>query len=304
MMNIGFVGLGTMGRPIVLNIARHTPVHVFDLCPDALRALPQHVRVEPDTASLAAGVDLVFTCLPTPSAVQSVAEESLYPYLPAGAVHVDLSTISPDLAIALQASAAARNLGFLSSPVSGGPSSAATGTLSTMIGGDADVYARVRGVFQTFAAPDKIFYCGDVANGAAIKLANNLIEICSNMVLGEAFSLLSHRDLDLELAYDVICRSSGYCNVLEDWKASILAGDFDPAKNATLALIRKDIRLASEAGTAVGARMEVTHTVAQCMDDAVQSGWGELSMTAVGLLHEQRLGTTFRFDRHKTPDGL
>jgi len=296
MASLGFIGLGIMGLPICSRlVAAGHRVTVYDKRIDAVRAaVSAGASASTGTERVAGAADIVFTSLPSPEIVRLVGETALE-HLPEDGIWVDLSTVDPTTALTLHQRAAAAGRGFLEAPISGGPRAARAGRLSVMVGGERDLLDRLQPVFTAFADSERVFYCGGRGSAATVKLANNLVEIGSNLLLAEAFGLVADAEVDCRTAYEVMRRSSARCALLDDWGETILAGDFDPALNATLDIIAKDMRLAVAHGAGRGIEMEITELVSKRLEEARERGWGSESMTVVGRLQEARVGKPFRF---------
>src|SRR4051812_717938 len=140
-------------------------------------------------AELAEASDVVFTSLPGPPEVESVAlgEGGVLANLPAGGTLVDLSTNSPTTIRRIASAGAERGIVVLDAPVSGGVFGAETGRLAVMVGGDQDAFERCKPMFD--AIGDHVVYCGASGAGAATKIVNNMISLSLNILLGEALSL-------------------------------------------------------------------------------------------------------------------
>jgi 3-hydroxyisobutyrate dehydrogenase len=239
-MRIGLVGLGRMGAAMAAHLAgTGAEVAGFDLDP-ARGGLP---RVE-DVAA-----PVVILSLPSEPAVEAVLE-SLLPALPAGAVVADTSTISPIAARAFAERCAARGVGYLDAPVSGGPAGAAAGTLTVMLGGEPDVLARARPVLDLIAA--RVLHVGGPGAGQVAKLVNNLLVATHLAVAGEALRIGEAAGVPAAALLEVVNTASGRSAATEvNLPRWVLSGAFD--SGFTAGLMRKDVRLALELAEAVGA---------------------------------------------------
>jgi hypothetical protein len=180
-VRIGWIGLGNMGGPMAANLVRagHV-VNGYDVSGTALATATRNgVAVQDSIAATVTDADFVFTMLPTGVHARDVilGDSGVFASAPTTAVVVDSSTI--DMATARELHGAARESGFsfLDAPVSGGVSGAAAGTLTFMVGGDADVLEATTPVLDVLAG--KIVHCGGPANGQAAKIVNNMmLAIC------------------------------------------------------------------------------------------------------------------------------
>ncbi|MCB5200279.1 3-hydroxyisobutyrate dehydrogenase [Loktanella sp. TSTF-M6] len=248
-MKIAFIGLGNMGGPMAANLmAAGHDVTGFDLT-----ARPDGLRMADSAAAACAGADVAITMLPNGTILRQVAAEVI-PALTAGAVLLDCSTVDVDSARAVAADAQAAGLGALDAPVSGGIGGAQGGTLTFMVGGDADAFARAKPLFDIMG--QKAVHCGPSGNGQAAKICNNMILGVTMIATCEAFALADKLGLDRQAMFDVVSTSSGsswsmnaYCPAPGVGPTSPADNDYRPGFAADLML--KDLRLSQQA--AVGA---------------------------------------------------
>src|SRR5262245_19717963 len=171
---VGFVGLGTMGLPMARRLvqAGHELV-AYDL--DRSSAAAASARVAASAAEAARGVDVVITSLPSPAAIEAVlfGDGGIHETIAAGATFIDMSTASPRAARALAERLADAGVGALDAPVSGGPTGAANGSLSVMVGGDRELFERWQPLLGILGR--HIVHVGPSGSGQVAKLCNNLI---------------------------------------------------------------------------------------------------------------------------------
>jgi 3-hydroxyisobutyrate dehydrogenase len=253
---IGLVGLGHMGRPIAARLlAGGVPLSVFD----ARREAMAESGGTPATslADLARRSDVVITLLPDGAAVRRAVlgagtpgEDRLLDGLAAGAVVVDMGSSSPTGTQTLGTALAARGVGLVDAPVSGGVRRAADGTLAIMVGGDAATIARCRSLLERIG--ERIFPTGPLGSAHAMKALNNLVSAAGLLAAGEALLIGRKFGLDPELMVDVLNASTGRNNATEHkLKPFVLSRSF--ASGFSLALMVKDLStataLADETGT-------------------------------------------------------
>ncbi|SEP72175.1 3-hydroxyisobutyrate dehydrogenase [Loktanella sp. DSM 29012] len=244
-MKIAFIGLGNMGGPMAANLmAAGHDVTGFDLT-----ARPDGLRMADSAAAACAGADVAITMLPNGTILRQVAAEVI-PALTAGAVLLDCSTVDVDSARAVAADAQAAGLGALDAPVSGGIGGAQGGTLTFMVGGDADAFARAKPLFDIMG--QKAVHCGPSGNGQAAKICNNMILGVTMIATCEAFALADKLGLDRQAMFDVVSTSSGsswsmnaYCPAPGVGPTSPADNDYTPGFAADLML--KDLRLSQQA---------------------------------------------------------
>ncbi|UXU74888.1 MULTISPECIES: 3-hydroxyisobutyrate dehydrogenase [unclassified Paracoccus (in: a-proteobacteria)] len=251
-MKIGFIGLGNMGGPMAANLAKAGhQVTGFDLA----APMPQGVTPAASAAEAAQGAEVVITMLPNGAILRSVADE-LIPAMAPGAVLCDCSTVDVDSARTVAAQARGAGLGALDAPVSGGVTGAAAGTLTFMVGGDADAFDRVRPLFEIMG--QKAVHCGDSGAGQAAKICNNMILGVTMIATCEAFALADKLGLDRQKMFDVVSTSSGYSWSMNAYCPAPGVGPKSPADNDykpgfAAELMLKDLRLSQQAAAAVDA---------------------------------------------------
>lgn len=260
MARIGFIGLGNMGGPMAANLvqAGHG-VAGFDLSPAALDALRAAGGTVAATAAEAAkGAGVVITMLPAGQHVRAVltGPDGLLPQLLPGTLLIDCSTIDVETARAVADAATAQGCAMLDAPVSGGTVGASAGTLTFMVGGEADAFARAQDVLG--AMGKTIVHAGPAGAGQAAKLCNNLILGITMLGVSEAFALADKLGLSAQSLFDISSKSSGqcwsltsYCPVPGPVPSSPANRDYQPGFAAALML--KDLTLAMEAAKSAGA---------------------------------------------------
>ena len=242
----GVIGLGAMGGAMVGRLlAQGVVPAVWDSSPQALaRAVAAGARAVELPAD-----DIVLLSLPHDGAVATTLA-ALWPALPAGAVIVDTSTISPIAARGFAAEAAARGVAYLDAPVSGGPAGAAAGSLTMMIGGSAAALEKARPVLALLTG--RIVHVGDSGAGQVAKLVNNLLLATHLVCAAEALRLGRMAGLDPAALLPVLNAATGRSAATEvNWPRWIASETFDSGFSA--GLMRKDARLALELAAAVGA---------------------------------------------------
>jgi 3-hydroxyisobutyrate dehydrogenase len=276
MPNIGFIGLGNMGAPMAANLVKSGDRVVgFDLVAAARQTSTQlGVEIAPSAKASVEAADIVVTMLPAGEHVRAVWAEVL-PSAKRGALFIDCSTIDVTSARAAHALAAERGIASLDAPVSGGVGGAKAATLTFMVGGSAEAFARGKSILERMGK--RVVHCGDAGNGQAAKICNNMILGASMIAVSEAFVLgeklgLSHRAL-----FDVASASSGqcwsltsYCPVPGPVPASPANNDYKPGFAAALML--KDLKLAREAAAAVHANTAIGAHAAEIYDRYAAAG--------------------------------
>lgn len=210
---IGFIGLGHMGTPMVKSLLKHAyRVTVFDVMPNAAQALAQYGAIPAaSVADLANHNDIIFTMLPTGQDVEKVwlNEQGLLSAAKPGTLLIDSSSI--DVQTTRQLAKIAEKKGFftLDAPVSGGVSGAEAGTLTFMVGGDEKDFLVAKPILNSMGKT--IVHAGFHGNGQAAKICNNLILGVSMIAVSEAFTLAEKLGLSPEKLFEISSHSSGQC---------------------------------------------------------------------------------------------
>ena len=258
MATIGFIGLGNMGGGMAANLAKKGhDVRAFDLSKDALdKAVAAGCVAVGSAAEAATGAEFVVSMLPAGQHVRSVYEGEIFSAVPATALLIDCSTIDVATARAVGAAAAAKGLAMVDAPVSGGIGGANAGTLTFMVGGSAEHFARAEPVLTLMGKA--VIHAGTIGSGQAAKIVNNMILGANMVATCEAFALAQKLGLDLQTFYDISSKASGqswsmtsYCPVAGVGPASPADSDFEGGFASALML--KDLKLAVEAAQGVGA---------------------------------------------------
>jgi len=259
MARIGFIGLGNMGLPMALNLlkAGHQ-VEGVDLNPASVEKLRAAGGASAETAKIAAArADVVITMLPAGQHVREVylGPGGIIENTNPGTLLIDSSTIDVESARAVIAAAVERGLLMIDAPVSGGVGGAQAGTLTFMVGGSAQAFARAQPILEKMGKT--IVHAGGAGNGQAAKICNNLVLGISMIAVSEAFVLAEQLGLDHQKLFDISSKSSGqcwsltsYCPVPGPVPTSPANRDYQPG--FTVAMMLKDLKLAQEAAKATG----------------------------------------------------
>lgn len=265
---IGFIGLGTMGRPMALNLIKAGfTVRVFNRTPAKMKPLiTAGAERAASCADAAAGSDVVITMLADSEDVREVV------LAPNGALSgcaestaiIDMSTISPAVAIEIAEQCQARGVEFLDAPVTGGESGAIAGTLSIMVGGSESVLDSVRDVLGAMGS--KITYMGPSGAGQAAKACNQVICGLTILAVSEGLALGEAAGLDPNRLLEAISGGSAGSWMLSNLGPKMTAGDWAPGFR--IALQRKDLRLALELAEKSGITLQGTMLAKQIFDTA------------------------------------
>lgn len=293
-MQIGFVGLGTMGGPMARRLAEQGHrVTGYDVdAARAARAREGGVTLATSPAGAAEQADAVLSSLPDPAALRRayLGPDGALSTAKAGATFIDLSTVDPDTWREVAAAARAKGVDALDAPVSGGPAEAGNGKLVFLIGGETAVLERCRPLLLTLGT--EIHHVGPLGSGQIIKLVNNVMSIGNVAVAAEAMVLGVKAGMDPQRLFDILSTSGGRSHHFLKRFPNVLAGDFTPYFG--IGLSRKDVSLALGMAAKLEVPMLVASTVRQVYEAAHAQGFGQLDMAAVTRLYEHWTGVTVR----------
>jgi len=282
---IGFIGLGVMGRPMAghLLAAGHklTVNNRSRAAADELIAAGAQMRNTP--ADVAREADIVITMLPDTPDVESVitGPDGVLEGLRAGAVLIDMSSISPAATRQLAARIAKQEATMLDAPVSGGEIGAKNATLSIMVGGDAEAFERVKPILACMGNPERIVHIGrDPGSGQICKICNQIAIGGALAGVSEAFALARKAGVDASQVRQALLGGFAASRVLEVHGERILTGNFTPGFRARL--YQKDLRIAEETAAAVGVAVPATTVVAGMVERLVSEGGADLDYSAIG----------------------
>ena len=296
-MNVGFIGLGTMGASMASNAQTggHDLV-VHDIRREAAIPHLEAGAVWADTPQRVAEVcEVVFTSLPGPVEVEAVAlgSDGIIGGISRGKVYFDLSTSSPTLIRRIHAELAEqRGAHVLDAPVSGGPEGARTRNLAIWVGGDRAIYDKYKPVLDSIG--DKAYYVGDIGSGSIAKLVHNCAGYIFQGAIAEVFTMGVKAGVEpLALWQAVRKGAQGRSGPFERMADHLLPGNFDPPDFA-LRLARKDVDLAVAVGREYDVPMRLANLTLQEMTEALNRGWGNRDSRVPMLLQEERAGVQVR----------
>src|SRR5438105_1428410 len=288
MATIGFIGLGNMGAPMAAKLVKagHR-VTGFDLVPGAVEALTvKGGDAAASAAEAAAAGDIVITMLPASPQVRSVYldEDGILASARRGALLIDCSTIDVETARAVVAAAKRAGFDMLDAPVSGGVAGAEAASLTFMVGGEAEIFARGQPVLAAMGRT--IVHAGPAGNGQAAKICNNMILGVSMIAVCEAFSLAERLGLEAQTLFDISSKSSGQCWALTSYCPVPGPVPASPANRGyapgfTAAMMLKDLRLAQQAAGASAATTPLGAAAANLYQLFIDDGAGGFDFSAI-----------------------
>ncbi len=297
METVGFIGLGNMGGGMSRNIQKAGyPMVVYDLREEVTKPLLEGgARLAGSPAEVARLSDVTFTSLPGPREVEAVATgpEGVLEGIQPGAIYVDLSTSRPTLIRQIEPQFPQKGAHVLDAPVSGGKSGAATRNLAVMVGGEREIFDRIKPLLDAFG--DKVFYAGSIGAGSVSKLVHNMIGHGVRQAIAEGLTLGVKAGVEAEALWECVRRGSlGRMNVLHEGIArTVFRGEFEPASFA-LSLARKDVGLATDLGREFNVPMPVANLAEQIAIEAMNRGWGDKDSSVTFLLQEEQASVEVR----------
>jgi 3-hydroxyisobutyrate dehydrogenase len=288
MASIAFIGLGNMGGPMARNLlkAGHD-VRGYDLSEAALsEAVAAGIKKAGSPAEAVKDADVIVTMLPAGKHVRGAygGQGGLIASAKKGALLIDCSTIDVDSARAVAKEAADAGFEMVDAPVSGGVGGAAAGTLTFMVGGPDGAFAKAKPILEKMGK--NIVHCGGGGNGQAAKICNNMILGISMIGVSEAFMLAKRLGLDAQKLFDVSSTASGQCWSLTTYcpvpgPVPTSPANRDYQAGFTAAMMLKDLVLAQQAASAVGATTPLGAEAAQIYNLFVNGGRGAMDFSGI-----------------------
>lgn len=287
---IGFVGLGVMGGGMAHCLLR-AGYQLQVYARNAATAQPfvaAGAKAAASPAELGRSCELVFLCLSDDAAVEQVlfGPAGLAEGLASGSCVVDTSTIAASSARRFGERLRAQGVQMLDAPISGGQQGAETGTLNTMIGGDAEVVAACKEVMSAFCKT--MTHVGTLGAGQTVKSCNQVAVAGALLGVADAIALAKSQGVDPAVMRDVLLAGTARSFVLEKHAQRVIAEDFKPGFRASL--MRKDLRIALRTAKDAGAQLQGAPVAERLLDELVQGGRGELDWAALGKLVQEKTG--------------
>ncbi len=295
-MKIGFIGLGIMGMPMArhlmkagnaLTVWSHTRAKAEELGREG-------ATVAASPAELASCCDLVFIIVGNSEHMREVTggEGGLIQGIRKGAVVVDCSTVAPSLSRKTAAKFAGRGAHFLDAPCTGSKAGAEGGNLTFMVGGDREVFERIREQFRPMTKDMKLYYCGGNGMGLHAKLSQNLVLALTYQGMCEGFVLASKAGVPPELMYDIIQNSAARAGIIDYKKNAVFNGNWDT--NFSLKWMYKDMGLMLESGSEMGVPLPALAVVHELFGASIARGHGDDDYAAAITLIEEWAGVEVR----------
>jgi 3-hydroxyisobutyrate dehydrogenase len=302
-MKVGFIGLGTMGASMASNLQKaQVKLVVHDV---RKAAAERHIADGAEWAdtpkALAAECDVIFSSLPGPVEVESVAlgPDGLLAGMKKGSAYFDLSTNSPTVIRRIEAEFAKKGVYLLDAPVSGGPAGAKSGKLALWIGGDEAAFKKHKRLLD--AIGDQASYIGPIGAGSVAKLVHNCAGYAIQTALAEVFTMGVKAGVEpLALWEAVRMGAQGRRRTFDGLKDQFLPHKYDPPAFA-LKLAHKDVTLATQLARDVNVPMKIANiTLAEMTEALNREGWATKDSRIAMVLQEERAGVEIKV----TPDAL
>ena len=276
MSDVAFLGLGVMGYPMAGHLAARGghAVVVYNRTPAKAAAwVAQHGGASaPTPREAAAGRDIVFACVGNDDDLRSVTlgPDGAFAGMKRGAIFVDHTTASANVARELHARAAELGLGFIDAPVSGGQAGAENGALTVMCGGEPEVYARAEPAIAAFAKSCKLM--GGPGSGQLTKMVNQICIAGLVQALSEGLHFAERAGLDRQLVIDVISKGAAQSWQMDNRHKTMIAGKFD--FGFAVDWMRKDLGICFDEARRNGAHLPVAALVDQFYSEVQSLGGG------------------------------
>ena len=298
-MQIGFIGIGVMGRPMTLNLlkAGHH-VTIFARHPDkpeVQEVLNAGAKLAPSSRAVAMASAMVITMVPNSMQVEEVVmgPHGILEGARKGLIIIDMSTIAPSVSRKLAEAASTKGVHFLDAPVSGGSQGAVNGTLTIMVGGEREIFEQVRPVLEAMGKKENIFHVGPTGTGQVVKIVNNMLAGAIAAVTAEAFLLGVKAGAEVDMMAKIISVSTGASwQLANQFPLRAFNGSFQPGFMTDL--LHKDLGLALDLAAERQAPVMITALTRQLYEMARAAGHGHDDYTSVLKVLEEIAGVEVR----------
>lgn len=297
-MQVGFIGLGTMGASMAANLQKAGyQLVVQDLNRSSAAPHLAAGATWADTPrAVAAASEVVFTSLPGPPEVEAVAlgPEGILAGLKKGGAYFDLSTNAPSTVRRIHAVFAERGCHMLDAPVSGGPRGALTRKLALWVGGEAAIFERHK--LQLDAMGDQARYIGPIGAGSVAKLVHNCAGYAIQTALAEVFSMGVKAGVEPQALWEAVRQGAGgRRRTFDGLVDQFLPGTYDPPAFA-LKLAHKDVTLAVALAREFKVPMPMADHALKELSTAMERGWAGRDSRVAMLLQLERAGVEIKVD--------
>ena len=290
MADIGFIGLGIMGKPMVRNLMNAgNTVTVYDIVGTSVEEMATEGAIPASSsAEVAEKNPLIVTMVPdsADSEAAILGANGVLEGAASGSVVIDMSSIAPASSQKIAAGCEAQGVDFLDAPVSGGEPGAISGTLAIMVGGKKDVYDRY---VDVFAPMGNATFCGDYGAGNTTKLANQIMVAINIAAVGEALVLAKKAGLDPNVVFDAVKGGLAGSNVLNAKGPMMIEGNFNPGFR--ISLHQKDLNNALQTARELSVPLPFTALAQQVIGSLMNEGKGDADHSAIANFIEDMAQT-------------
>lgn len=298
-MNVGFIGLGIMGKPMARNLLRAGyKVYAYDIVGSSVDCVAQDGAVACSTVGeVCRACTTLITMLPNGPEVRSVVMNpgGIYDSAAPGTLLIDMSSIAPGVSKELNAALAQKGIHMLDAPVSGGEPKAVDGTLAIMVGGEQEDYDRALPLFQVLGSSYQLI--GGPGSGNTCKLTNQIIVAVNIAALGEGMMLAKMAGADPEKVFEGIRGGLAGSAVMEAKAPMMLSGNFAPGFRIDLHV--KDLNNALETGHLFHAPLPLTEMVQEVLKKLSAQGEGNCDHSALVKYYEEWTGVSLAQNQTK-----
>jgi len=290
-MKVAFIGMGTMGIGMALNIlkARHEVI-VHNRTrekEESLAAEGAQRAASPKEA--AAGAEIIVICVSDTPDVEGIVlgDEGVIHGAPEGSIVVDMSTISPAATRRMAEMLAEKGVGMLDAPVSGGSEGAQNGTLSIMVGGEAAVFKKALPILETMGKT--ITHVGPIGAGQVTKAINQIVIAGTYLTMAEGLAIGMKAGLDMEKVLGAIGGGAASSWVLHNRGQNVIDNTYP--LGFRLSLHHKDLNIALETARELGVTLPATELVAQIETGLIERGFGDDDVSAIARAIREQPGS-------------
>ncbi len=288
MAQIGFIGLGHMGQPMVCNLIKTGhQVLVFDLNEVAMQsAITLGAKAASSVAELSAASDVIFTMVQTGEQVSQLClgEHGIFANAKPNSLYIDSSSIDVETSRELHLQAQENEIDMLDAPVSGGVKGAETASLAIMVGGDEAVFERAKPYLNCLGK--NIVHAGAAGNGQVAKICNNMILAISMIGISESFNLAEKLGLPAKKLFEISSKASGQCWAMTSYSPVPDCVDNVPSNNDykpgfTAQMMLKDLNLSQAAANTAELKTGLGAQATKIYQEFVESGHGDVDFSGI-----------------------
>lgn len=284
-MNVGFLGLGSMGLPMAINLVKNSGHSIigYDVVSKQMESFTQAGGISATPQEIYKTCPIILQCLPTHKTIIHSIEQAMV-MSPKGTIIIDTSSTAPHIIKELYQKTKAAGLYLLDSPISGGNPLAIAGTLAIMVGGDKEIFDKVKPLLECMGHP---VYTGPSGSGDTTKLINNIIGGAMLSALAEGYALAAKADLDLQTTFEAT--RTGFIGgpLYENKIPKIITRDYTPG--ARIAVHRKDMINAKQFAHSLGVDLPLADVTLHIMDWMVDNGYIDLDQAGMVKYFEEKM---------------